>query len=203
MSDTDIWENVKNSLFWQAGTLSWSRSLKKWVSIAAGTQKLYSTAYDSVCLIDQDYKYRSDEADLTHLQNPVLRPSFKQCVMNYLPPKEQQFMLGAFARARAAWLEYCLPSYYLSAVLISAPGTFFVPHIHAWRKNLSFTYVVASNHTPQKGSTLLIDPGLSKNTTEDNAYNIRLDHPGQSEFFMLLDTSMYHWTHAEIGRAHV
>ena len=58
MSDTDIWENVKNSLFWQAGTLSWSRSLKKWVSIAAGTQKLYSTAYDSVCLIDQDYKYR-------------------------------------------------------------------------------------------------------------------------------------------------
>ena len=195
MSNLEIWQNIGSGLFWEAGALSWSKQHRRYLNPAAGTNKLFTSCFDSVCMVKQDYKYKSDDEDTLHLSNFALRPSFRQCVTDYLGPEEQKFLFDAFSRAHAKMLEHCRPTCYLSAVLISGPGSFFPMHNHALKTNLTFTYVVTSGHNAPKSSVLLIDLENGGDVL-NGSYDIKMDYPNQEEFFMVIDSSMHHQTTA-------
>lgn len=196
MKNTDHWTNLTAGKFWASGAQVWRPGENKYMPRSIvdhdGKKSIsYFSTWDLTRIGNQNYGYFSDDYLESYFnKHDSLKPCLLNCMQSFLEPDTQEFVTDLYSQATSAMQTHCEPEFWHAFAFLTTPGYSVGYHRHDIPKPwspLSFTYVVASQHSAVKTDYLT--------STLENG---RLQHqsaivfPNVEKSFMIHDSTMLH-----------
>lgn len=192
MTTNGVWENVTSGKFFSSGTIAYFKNEVKYIDARTLQPDNPNALWDTVRIAGKKYSYKNDKDAFLYVEDTSLRPCLKQCMSSFLKEPEQQFITNAFNRAYNEMQKHC-DGYFASTMVLSPPKSKIAMHVHSRNVNPTFTYIVSSNTSKPENFIALANPETNCNLGN---WDIKIEYPHCSEFYVLFDSGLMHGTKA-------